>query len=51
MNKFILSLSILLASSGALACTDVSAVEAFTDKVDRNQDGQISRREWKNPTL
>lgn len=51
MNKFILSLSILLASSGALACTDVSAVEAFADKVDRNQDGQISRREWRNMHL
>ncbi|ULJ60530.1 EF-hand domain-containing protein [Wielerella bovis] len=46
--KAILATVLLAATSGAMACQNTSAVEAFGKRLDKNKDGQISLHEWKH---
>lgn len=44
-------LALLLAAPAAWACQNTSAIDAFANKIDRNKNGDINRKEWQNMYL
>lgn len=44
-------LALLLAAPAAWACQNTSAIDAFANKIDRNNNGNITRQEWKKMYL